>query len=86
MRNPIVRTIYLYLFALVGLGMLVIGCSMIINLGLKAWVFTQADSQDTYYSRPIPLYLSEDLEFKTVQEIQVCGDKCELTLVQFYNL
>ncbi len=80
MKNPIIRAIYLYLFALVGLGMLVVGGSMIINLGLKAWVFTQADQQDKYNSQPIPVYLSSDM--KTVQEIQACSDKCELTAVQ----
>jgi len=80
MKNPIIRAIYLYLFALVGLGMLVVGGSMIINLGLKAWVFTQADQQDKYNSQPIPVYLSSDT--KTVQEIQICSDKCELTAVQ----
>ncbi|NMB48114.1 hypothetical protein GYA13_01550 [Candidatus Kuenenbacteria bacterium] len=80
MKNPIIRAIYLYLFALVGLGMLVIGASMIINLGLKAWVFTQADQQDKYNSQPIPVYLSSDM--KTAQEIKVCSDKCELTAEQ----
>jgi len=80
MRNPIIRTIYLYLFALVGLAMLVIGSSMIINLGLKAWVFTQADSQDNYMSQPAPLYFVN--EMKTAQELKVCSDKCELTATQ----
>lgn len=62
--------------------MLVVGCSMIINLGLKAWIFTNADSQDNYYSRPAPMYIAEDLEVKTVQELQICSDKCELTATQ----
>lgn len=80
MKNPIIRAIYLYLFALVGLAMLVIGASMIINLGLKAWVFTQADQQDKYVSQPIPPYLNSDV--KTVSQIQVCSDKCELSAQQ----
>ena len=80
MKNPIIRTIYLYLFALVGLGMLVIGCSMIINLGLKTWIFTQADKQDVYNNQPMPLYLSSDV--KMAQEVKVCADKCELTQTQ----
>jgi len=52
MKNPIIRTIYLYLFALVGLATLVIGTARIINVGLKAWIFTEADRQDYYYPRP----------------------------------
>lgn len=77
MKNPIIRTIYLYLFALVGLAMLVIGSSMIINLGLKAWVFTQADKQDNYMSQPMPLYLEK--ETSNAQNLQACADKCNLT-------
>lgn len=80
MKNPIIRSIYLYLFALVGLAMLVVGASMLINLGLKAWVFTKADMVDKYSSQPIPPYLNSDV--KTVQEVKVCSDKCQLTTVQ----
>ena len=81
MRNPIIRTIYLYLFALIGLGMLVVGCSMIINLGLKTWVFANADFIDGYMEQPFPLYI-EDSTLKTVEELKICGDKCELTNIQ----
>jgi hypothetical protein len=77
MKNPIIRTIYLYLFALIGLGMLVIGASMIINLGLKAWIFTKADQQETYIERPMPI--SVNREFEAVEKLEVCSDKCELT-------
>ncbi|HOY55843.1 MAG TPA: hypothetical protein PLH37_00225 [bacterium] len=80
MKNPIIRTIYLYLFALVGLAMLVIGLSMIINLGLKTWIFTQADKIDSYNNQPMPLYLNSDI--KVAQEVKVCADKCELTQTQ----
>ena len=81
MKNPIIRTIYLYLFALVGLGMLVIGCSMIINLGLKTWIFTKADLQDNYIGRPATLYL-KDPDLQSVEELKICSDKCELTKTQ----
>lgn len=80
MKNPIIRTIYLYLFALIGLGMLVVGCAMILNLGLKTFIFTKADEIEDYYARPATLYL--DTEVKTVQNLQVCADKCNLTEIQ----
>jgi len=80
MKNPIIRTIYLYLFALVGLGMLVVGMSMIINLGLKAWIFTKADRTDNYMSAPSPLYLVK--ETGSVKDLQLCADKCSLTAEQ----
>ncbi len=75
MRNPIIRTIYLYLFALVGLGMLVVGAATFVNLGLKVFVFTKADRfMDHVVSRPMPLYF--DGELSKVENIK---DKCDLT-------
>lgn len=41
---------YLYLVSVISLVIAVIGAIMIINLGLKAWVFTKADQN--YYSYP----------------------------------
>lgn len=80
MRHPIIRTIYLYLFALIGLGMLVVGCSMIISVGLKTWIFTKADQMDGY-SQPLPLYL-KDPSITSVEELKICADKCQLTTIQ----
>jgi hypothetical protein len=45
----LIRKIYLYLFSLVGLVLVVIGCVNLINLALKAYVFTAADQ---YYAYP----------------------------------
>ena len=45
----LIRKIYLYLFSLVGLVLVVIGCVNLVNLALKAYVFTAADQ---YYSYP----------------------------------
>lgn len=45
-----IRKIYLYLFSLIGLVLVVIGCVQLVNLGLKAYVFTAADQ---YYSYPV---------------------------------
>lgn len=80
MRNPIIRTIYLYLFALIGLGMLVVGASMLINIGLKTWIFTKADQVDVY-SQPMPLYL-KDSSIASVEDLKICADKCQLTKIQ----
>ena len=40
---PLIRTIYLYLFALVGLTLLIFGTVRFIDMGLKAFIFTKAD-------------------------------------------
>ena len=50
---PLVRTIYLYLFALVGLALLSIGVVRMVDLGLKALVFTGADESQRNYSRQL---------------------------------
>ena len=45
-KQPIIRTIYLYLFSLVGLVMMIVGAVNFIDMGLKAYVFTTAEEQD----------------------------------------
>ena len=49
--HPIIRTIYLYLFALVGLAMAVVGTSRLVDIGLKQYIFTKAD-EDIYRVMP----------------------------------
>lgn len=41
----IIRTVYLYLFSLVGLTLIVIGSVRFVDMGLKAFVFTKADDE-----------------------------------------
>lgn len=43
-----IKKIYVYIFATVGLVLLIIGSVQLINLGLKAYVFTKADVQHMY--------------------------------------
>jgi hypothetical protein len=59
-----IRTVYLYLFALVGLVLLIIGGVRFIDMGLKAFVFTQAEEEQRLYSKqpPIPIYPVEKIE------------------------
>lgn len=58
-QHGLIRTIYLYLFALVGLALLISGTVRFIDMGLKMFVFTQADLpekvQQRYYYPTIPL-------------------------------
>ena len=51
MKDNIIRRIYLYLVTFVGIIIFVIGTIQLLNLGLKAWVFKQADFD--YYSMPL---------------------------------
>jgi len=45
-KHPLIRTIYLYLFAIVGLVLLVIGTVRFLDMGLKAFIFKQADAPE----------------------------------------
>lgn len=47
-KNSLIRKLYLYLFSLIGLVLLVIGCVKLVNLTLKTFVFTKADQTYGY--------------------------------------
>jgi len=53
-KHSFIRTVYLYLFALIGLVLLIIGGVGFISMGLKAYVFTQADQEQKLYSSVVP--------------------------------
>lgn len=44
-KYPLIRTIYLYLFTIIGLILLTIGGVRFLDMGLKAFVFTKADEE-----------------------------------------
>jgi len=83
MKQPFIRTIYLYLFALLGLVLITIGSVNLLNLGLKTFIFTKADQELNYNLRP-PTIISFP-EGKTVTEedfvsaMENCQEKCDLT-------
>lgn len=51
-RYPLIRTIYLYVFALLGLVLVTIGAVRFVNMGLKTFVFTKADEDQKYMYEP----------------------------------
>ncbi len=51
-RYPLIRTIYLYVFALLGLVLVTIGAVRFVNMGLKTFVFTKADEDQRYMYEP----------------------------------
>ncbi|MDP2641114.1 MAG: hypothetical protein Q8P39_01040 [Candidatus Yanofskybacteria bacterium] len=57
---PIIRTIYLYLFALVGLVLIIISGVRFIDMALKAFVFTQVEQEERLWDRaPYPAFSLE---------------------------
>jgi len=83
-KNSLIRTIYLYLFACVGLVLLTIGTVQLVNLGLKMFIFTKAETSYVAYPQRMILIPGE----KTIMEdnfavaVQNCEEKCELTETQ----
>lgn len=76
-KRSAIRTVYLYIFAIVGLVLLIIGGVRFIDMGLKAFVFTAADKEERLYSQqpPMPMYpveyidnLKDDRELTTQQK------------------
>ncbi|MCR4280400.1 MAG: hypothetical protein NUV82_03190 [Candidatus Komeilibacteria bacterium] len=78
-KDSLIRTVYLYLFALVGLAVLVIGLGQLVDLALKAWVFTYADNSAQYSYVERPLSPSVDYEKQRMDEYQRCTDVCQLS-------
>lgn len=62
-KHSLVRTVYLYLFAVLGLVLLTIGGVRFIDMGLKAFVFTQVEEEQRLYPLKPPMpYLPVDVE------------------------
>lgn len=55
LKHSWIRTVYLYLFALLGLVLMVIGAVRFINLGLKVYIFTEAEKEEYRYAWPTPV-------------------------------
>ncbi len=57
-KDSLIRTIYLYLFACLGLVLLTIGGVRFVDMGLKAFVFTKAEEEQRLYriQPPSPAY------------------------------
>lgn len=58
-KHPLVRTIYLYLFTIVGLALLVAGSVRFLDMALKTFIFKAADEpqriQQKYYGLSSPI-------------------------------
>jgi hypothetical protein len=54
-NHPLIRTLYLYLFSLVGLILLTIGGVGFVNMGLRATIFTHADKERLLYEERMPI-------------------------------
>lgn len=68
-KQAIIRTVYLYLFSVVGLVLLTIGSVRLVDMALKAFIFTQAEQEQrlNFPFREPPIQLMES-RFKPIIE------------------
>ncbi|MEF8846844.1 MAG: hypothetical protein V5A57_00170 [Candidatus Paceibacterota bacterium] len=78
-KHSLVRTIYLYLFALLGLALITIGTVRLVDLGLKTYVFTKADQQ--FYAVPGP-QLKPGSEVDIEKLVENCKNDKEISQEQ----
>ena len=65
-KHSLIRTIYLYLFACLGLVLLTIGGVRFLDMGLKAFVFTKAEQEQRYETKS-PLSDEPEVSYVTVR-------------------
>ena len=68
-KHPLVRTIYLYLFTLVGLTLVVSGAVRFLDMGLKVFIFTKADD-DQKLQRFYPYSSIPAISIEKIQNFQ----------------
>ncbi|MDO8554989.1 MAG: hypothetical protein Q7R75_00260 [bacterium] len=69
---PFVRTIYLYLFSLLGLVLLIVAGVRFLDMGLKVFVFTKADEEQRFYKIQPPMPIA-------IEKIQIAAGGKELS-------
>ena len=69
-HHPLIRTLYLYLFSLLGLILLTIGGVGFVNMGLRALVFTHADKERLLYEKGMPM----DPALRSLERLDKAGE------------
>lgn len=91
MKNSVIRSLYLYIFALTGLAMTVIGCAIMINIVLKQYVFTYSDESrritpSYYIDKPMMEFNSNEIDVDTATKLAENGEYIGLTEAQVSSL
>jgi len=74
---PLIRTIYLYLFSILGSVLLTVGGVRFVDMGLKTFVFTKAEEEQRLIYKqvpPVPYSVSriEELQREIEEEKEIC--------------
>lgn len=70
-RSWTVRTVYLYVATLVGLGLLIAGSVQAFELILKATILTQADAEENLWARQPPIPYALDRVKDTAETVEL---------------
>ena len=81
-RSWTVRTVYLYVATLVGLGLLIGGGVQLFELVLKATVLTQADAEEQLWARQPPMPYALDA-VKNVEQLDALTDEQKAQVAQW---
>jgi len=81
-RSWTVRTVYLYVATLVGLGLLIGGGVQLFELVLKATVLTQADAEEQLWARQPPMPYALDA-VKNVEQLDELTDEQKALVAQW---
>jgi hypothetical protein len=83
-KHSLIRTIYLYLFSLVGLTLLIIGSVRFVDMGLKAFVFTKAEEEQSLYSRqPAPMPIERIKEVEDLKDNQELSEEEKILIKEW---
>ncbi len=74
----IIKTVYFYLFSLIGLIIVVIGSIQLLNIGLKTYIFKAADSdQRLAMKQPTMPYFSESAMSKLAESKDLTSEEID---------
>ena len=87
-KHSLIRTIYLYLFTMLGLALLTIGGVRFVDMGLKAFVFTKAEEEERLMYKqpsyqPYPVQRIEELQKEELQKEEGLSEEEKATIKQW---
>ncbi len=74
-RSRSIRTVYLYVATLVGLGLIIGGGVQVFELILKSTVLTQADAEERLYAKQPPMPYSLDVMKEAPGSLELTADQ-----------
>ena len=80
---PLIRTVYLYLFTLLGLVLLIIGGVRFVDMGLKAFIFTKAEEEQRLIRKELPYVPYPVQKVEELQDEEGLSEEEKATIKQW---